>query len=275
MKKSIILLIVFVLMSFDALASMPFKSKTDDECVKELACAWHHFVLATKVPTPTKSLPKESGARQWPTKLNVRKWEKTLILKEDDSLDLVSYETIQNYYTQTWPFIPLRIQEAEGSSWNHLIAITDDNETYISENLDGWAKKQFGKNLILDAYKAASERRDTSCYYLHIQDPNNSNQMDAFVAFIDEGHPNIEECLREVIYAGYGLSNVPDSIIWNKFKSTADYSKTEILTLRMLMDPSVGIRSGMNFETARKFYETAYPKMMERIERNGGFYDYR
>ncbi len=216
----------------------------------------------------------EPVKREFSQNLNVKKWEKPIRVRLTQEYDSVNEQAVEKYLKQVSPFVTQKI--SANKSYNYLIVVTDNIEKELSGEFHDTFVKIFGRNLPLEAYKKAIKGVNGSsatCHYLHMQYLEHQITIHSYLSFIQKDDPDPKACLREIILAGLGLSDITWSPLLASYRNQDKYSDLELFMLLILYQDS--IRSGMTFDQLKLVFDQLYEPALQYVEQTGAFNDNR
>jgi len=254
LKKTILILLLFVpTSSWAGEQTKPsYNAKTVEECIHEKECFWHHLLLAVQ----TSALHKQATKR-----INVRKWQQPVHFVRHGNSEGVTSNYINGLMSQV---IPVFFNEVTDTPpYNYVIIITDSIEEELSGKYKPYFDQIAGKDVTLNAYRIAAKPRNEKCHYLLFQDPNNHLSIYSYYAFIQKDHPDIKKCLKETVYAGFGLQDISHSHIIKTHPDPNSFTKLELLIMYYLNQDF--IKSGISYQEFQETFDMAYDGLISEL----------
>ena len=242
----------------ESLSDKPYNAKTVEECIHEKECVWHHFLLAIQA-APVKQAASEN--------INLKKWTKPVRYRRVGKSEAASSQIINGHINQILPFFHQKF--TANDKFNFLIVVTDDIEGELSGEFKPLFDQMFGKDAVLTAYQRDVQENNKKCHYIHLQDSKKNFEIFSYFAFIQKDHSDIEACLKEVIYAGFGMSSLKFSPIVKTHSDSNTYSKLELVLLHMLYQDY--FRSGMSLSQVRQVFDKIYEPLIEQVDKSEVF----
>lgn len=246
----------------EAESEKPYKATTVDECIREKECFWYHFLLAIQAE-PIHRKPSKS--------INIKKWEAPVRFRAIE-IPADTDKAINEYLQQINTFFLQNISVEK--NYNFLIFFTDN----IRGELTGRFKSLFDKMLGIDAIEQgyniqikSGKEYEKKCYYFHTQESDKNYRIQGYFSFIEKDNPQLSKCLREVVYTGFGLSDISYSPIVQTEYSEQKFTKLELLLIYFLYQDY--FKSGMSYDQVQATFDKVYDPFIKILEKQGVFND--
>ncbi len=238
----------------------PYKATTVDECIQEKECVWYHFLKAIQV---------EDSGEHLSEIVNIRKWGADVRFRRLGVDDRVSSLKIDDLLKQLVPFVS---QPVSGNNkYNFAVVFTDDIEKELSGPFREPFRRAFGSDTLLDTYKETSKNDKERCFNFYIQDIDKNMQIFSYFAFIQKDHENIDLCLKNVLFSGFGLWAIADDV-FPESQNIHSYSKLDVLLIFMLYQDY--FKSAMSFEEVKETFNKIYDPFIKFVEEKGVLDEY-
>ncbi len=238
-------------------AKTPYESKTADECVYEKECVLSHLMMAMQSDPMKKEVT---------TEIDVRKWEEPIRFKVVSKIGDINIKSIDTWYNNLAraTIQDISIEETE----NFLILFTNSIKAELEGSYGKIFRKVYGDDRVLKRYKKYKDVYDDKCHFVLLQDPKLDGAIYSYFAFIEAGHPDIQSCVKKLMYSGFGLAPIDRSPIFQDYDQYGPYSKLELLLV--LISSQKHIRSSMSFEEIKDaFYQIYTPNFMKKVDESG------
>lgn len=247
--------------SFAEPADLSYEATTPQECIYEKECVWYHLLLAVQADPLKQEITGN---------LNVRKWEEPIRFRVAAKVSGIKGDKINGWYRSVARFTTQKISVEDVE--NFLILFTEDIEKELEGPYRKTFKNVFGDDRILDHYRNVIKKRGDKCYYILLQDPRLNNAIYSYFAFIQKDHPDIQSCIKEAIYTGFGLSSIANSSVFKNYDKDGPYTDLEMLVLLVLSQDR--IQSGMSFDELKLAFHEVYGPLMQKSEEMEVFNDH-
>lgn len=236
-------------------APLPYKAKTDDECIQEKECVWHAFT-------------NQLGLRnymQWVLRgKSIHKWNEDILFNTSghDSEYLPILDAIRSDLSQ---YFPNKIYESNNSTF--LIIFSSDVEKSfqaVAPKID-FVTGQAGKAQKL--FEQA-KRQYEGCLSLPVYNKETKDIL-SVLTIIDVNSRYVEKCMQVSYFESFGFigysSQQPFSTLSVKSSEYVKFTKLDKFLLYLLYQPE--FKSGQQLKQVKEVFDGIYESSLNSFSK--------